>query len=54
MTAAASVRAKYLGYPLLVKERDVTVFRPDGREIGLAYSMSGARRIVRGYRGSKR
>lgn len=57
MTArvASVAHAKYLGYPLIVKERDVTVLAPvSGRVIGTAYSMSGARRLVRGYRGSKR
>lgn len=41
---------KYLGYPLAITERTVTVFRPDGRFVGTAYSISGARRLVRGYR----
>lgn len=51
---AEVTEGKYLGHPLVIRERDVTVLRPDGRLIGVAYSMSGARRLVRGYRGSKR
>lgn len=45
---------RYLGMTLHITDSVVTVARPDGRVIGTAYSMSGARRIARGYRGAKR
>lgn len=52
---AQETHGKYLGCRLLIRERDVTVFAPaGGRVIGVAYSLSGARRLCRGYRGSKR
>ena len=45
-----SVRALYLGYPLEITERAVTVFTPEGRKVGQAASIGGARRLIRGYR----
>lgn len=56
MTRVAQVaHGRYLGCTLRITERDVTVFAPaSGRVIGVAYSLSGARRLARGYRGSKR
>ena len=49
------VVGRYLGLTLVITERTVDVFRHDGRHIGTAYTVSGARRICRGYRsGSKR
>ncbi len=47
-------RVSYLGYPMLVTERDVHVLRPDGRPLGVERSMSSARRLVRGYRKASR
>ena len=49
-----STTGRYLGMNLHITDRSVIVARPDGRVIGTAYSMSGARRLVRGYRGAKR
>lgn len=52
---AQQAEGRYLGCRLAITERTVTVFAPvSGRVIGTAYSISGARRIIRGYRGSKR
>lgn len=49
--ATEQANATYLGYPLTITNRTVTVHAPDGREIGVAYELSGARRIVKGHRG---
>lgn len=52
---AQQAEGRYLGCRLAITERTVTVFAPArGRVIGVAYSLSGARRLARGYRGSKR
>lgn len=45
---------RYLGCKLEITNPYVNVYSPTGRWIGRAYSMSGARRLVRGYRGAKR
>lgn len=45
----------YLGFPLLLAgERQVIVYRPDGRKLATVGSVSGARRFVRGYRRADR
>lgn len=43
-------RTRYLGCTLVVGARTVEVFAPNGRRIGHAYTVSGARRIAKGYR----
>ena len=45
---------RYLGYPLLISEREVVVYRPDGKELVAVKSLSTARRFIRGYRGGSR
>jgi hypothetical protein len=50
LSPADRVNTKYLGYDLVIGPRTVTVSTPDGRPIGTAYTVSGARRIVKGYR----
>lgn len=51
---AEHAHGKYLGCEMRITERCVTVFAPaSGRVIGTAYSISGARRIAKGYRGGK-
>lgn len=55
MTRVADTeRTRYLGFELLVRERDVRVLDSRGRVLGVAYSVAGARRLVRRERGSKR
>lgn len=49
-----SAHGRYLGYPLVITERDVTVYTLDGREIATVPSISTARRIIRGYRKGSR
>lgn len=50
--APESVKALYLGYELTITDRrnGVTVSTPDGRTLGQAASIGGARRLIRGYR----
>ena len=48
--APDTVRALYLGYPLEITDRTITVTTPDGRRIARTQSLSTARRIIRGYR----
>lgn len=43
-------RALYRGFVLVMDCYEVQVLRADGRRIGCARTLSGARRIVRGYR----
>lgn len=43
-------RTTYLGYPLLVAEKTVTVFTPADRKIATVASVKTARLVVRGYR----
>ena len=40
----------YLGYPLEVTNRDVTVRDKQGRKLATVASMSAARQFLRGYR----
>lgn len=51
MSAAESERAKYLGFPLEITHRNVTVMHPEtGRRLGTVTSVKKARLFVRGYR----
>lgn len=50
MKVAVSERTRYLGFTLVIGARLVEVYEPAGRLVGRAYTVSGARRIVRGYR----
>lgn len=51
--SVGTVRAPYRGCTLVIGPRTVDVYAPDGRYIGAAYTVSGARRIVRGYRNER-
>ena len=50
MNAAARARISYLGYPLEVTDRDVTVFDKQGRKLVTVASFGAARRFIKGYR----
>jgi hypothetical protein len=43
-------RSSYLGYPLIVTDRKITVFTPALRKITEVSSVKQARLVVRGYR----
>lgn len=49
-----AAHGRYLGYPLKITEREVTVYTHDGREIATVPSISTARRVIRGYRRGSR
>lgn len=52
--AVEQTHGKYLGFRLAITDHTVTVYRLDGRLIGTSASMSGARRLIKGYRRSDR
>jgi hypothetical protein len=44
------VESTYLGFPLLIGERTVTVLTPDGRHVAEVRGLATARNVVRAYR----
>lgn len=54
MTAEATVRISYLGYPILVTERTLTILSPQGRQVYRGdCELSTAMRVIRGYRAAE-
>jgi hypothetical protein len=45
-----TVTATYQGFPLVITDRDVTVYGPQGRRLYRATSVKKARLFIRGYR----
>lgn len=45
-----TVTTSYLGYPIIITDRNVTVIAPDGRRVGHTTSVKQARLLIRGYR----